>query len=142
MGYDLQISRKNNWADDEESHITLGEWLDYIKGDNELKLTNGYETKIPGLATPWIESPGFCEWSAHPNGDNYVWFDYGHGSISTKNPDDVTILKMMEIAEFLNARVQGDDGEFYDESYFKPKDESVAANRTASKNKKPWWKIW
>ena len=35
------------------------------------------------------------------------------GDIETKNPDAPVIQKMILIAESLNARVQGDDGEVY-----------------------------
>jgi len=37
------------------------------------------------------------------------------GNLSIKNPDEECLAKMRQIAARLQARVQGDDGEFYDE---------------------------
>jgi len=152
MGYDLHITRRNDWDDyEEESNITLEEWLDYVKSDNELELTNGYQIKISGVENSFHNVPGFCNWTNHSTmvNDDKPWFDYGHGMISTKNPDNETIKKMIYIAEQLNSKVQGDDGEFYDERYFK-NNQSLSATANGheisqSKSdgyKKPWWKFW
>ena len=66
MGYDLHIIRKNNWEDfEEESNITLDEWLKYITTDSELELTDGYDIKI-GEEQYFQNRPGYCEWNAHP----------------------------------------------------------------------------
>jgi hypothetical protein len=146
MGYELHIARKSDWEADEDSNISLEEWLSYVDKDQELKLTNGFQMNIPNVDTSWKDSPGFCQWTAHPNANNDTlpWFDYWRGSISTKYPDDFTIKKMVQIAQSLNAKVQGDDGEFYDESYFQEKSEQEEPTSisTVRNQKKPWWKIW
>jgi hypothetical protein len=53
---------------------------------------------------------------------------------------------MLSIAKALNARVQGDDNEFYDDSYFDNKKNSESNVFTESRqihvDKKPWWKFW
>ncbi len=53
---------------------------------------------------------------------------------------------MLSIAHALNARVQGDDNEFYDDSYFDQKKNSesniTTENHQIRKDKKPWWKFW
>ncbi|MFD0403203.1 hypothetical protein ACFVHI_34595 [Kitasatospora sp. NPDC127121] len=36
------------------------------------------------------------------------------GRIVSKNPSDAVIATMCRVAKVLNARVQGDDGEYYD----------------------------
>jgi hypothetical protein len=36
------------------------------------------------------------------------------GRIVSKNPSDAVIAKMYEVARLLDARVQGDEGEYYD----------------------------
>jgi len=46
----------------------------------------------------------------HPS-QELPWFDYSYGCITTKNPDEDVIRKMLSIAGALSARVQGDDGE-------------------------------
>ena len=69
MGYELHIIRRNVWDnDEEESNITLDEWLQYVATDNELKLTNGFQIKIPNVESTWHESAGFCLWTAYPEG--------------------------------------------------------------------------
>jgi hypothetical protein len=37
------------------------------------------------------------------------------GNVSAKNPSPAGVVRMASIAARLNARVQGDDGEFYDD---------------------------
>lgn len=144
MGYDLHIVRRHDWDDyEEESNITLAEWLDYVKTDGELELTEGYWVKVPGESTTQPK-PGFCEWTAHSEEKRpgyRPWLDYGHGSVSAKYPDYQTIRKMLAIAEALNARVQGDDGEFYDEESVMSM-QAADAKRKATTIEKPWWKFW
>ncbi|HMK17434.1 MAG TPA: hypothetical protein VK492_04490 [Chitinophagaceae bacterium] len=146
MGYDLHIIRKNNWDDfEEESNITLDEWLKYINTDSELELTDGYDIKI-GQEQYFQNRPGYCEWNAHPkykDPNNRPWFAYWKGDINTKNPDYETIYKMLSIARQINAKVQGDDGEYYDEKYLSDlmsKDHTQIDNK--AKTKRAWWKFW
>ena len=121
MGYELHIIRQNDYDNaDERSNISLDEWIKYVEIDDELNLTGGYNLALPGDLGGWQDSPGFCEWVGHPtaSADTIPWFDYGSGSISTKYPDKYTIAKMIRIAQSLNAKVIGDDGEYWDETYF------------------------
>ncbi|MDO9376995.1 MAG: hypothetical protein Q7T76_21390, partial [Ferruginibacter sp.] len=122
--------------------ISRKEWLAYIHSDEELELTNGYESKIPGIENTFQNIPGFCNWSGHSimKGDSQPWFDYRDGYISAKNPDDEVIRKMINIAETLNAKVQGDDGEFYDETYLSNQKENTT--QTHNLKRKAWWKFW
>jgi hypothetical protein len=147
MGYDFHITRKEDWSDDfsDARDITLEEWLSYIDNDPELELTEGYWIKIPGSETESQPAPGFCEWNAHPL-DERPWFDYSNGNISTKNPDDATIRKMLAITEVLNAKLQGDDGEIYvisrtNEVVRGPLRYGDKDDPYAEENK-PWWKFW
>jgi hypothetical protein len=120
----------------------------YVANDPELNLTNGYKLDIPNVDTSWKESPGFCFWIGHSEGvpSESLWFEFWKGIISSKYPDDETIKKMLSIAKALNARVQGDDNEFYDESYFDQKENNetniTIENRQIHEGKKPWWKLW
>jgi hypothetical protein len=144
MGYELHIVRRNNWDDiEEQSNITFAEWIAYVKTDEELELTNGYELTMNGESHSQ-SVPGFCEWTAHSTEKSpgyRPWFDYGFGSISTKNPDFEVLHKMLAIAKALQARVQGDDGEFYDEETVATL-EASEAEKPSSPAKKPWWKFW
>lgn len=145
MGYELHITRREHWADTENPDISLDEWIIYIHSDNELELTNGYNIKI-GTETQFQNRPGYCEWNAHPTEKKTnarPWFSYWEGNIDTKNPDNPTIRKMMQIAATLNAKVQGDDGEIYTEECL-AKLESDEKPKTLSRQqeRKVWWKFW
>ena len=98
MGYDLHITRRPEWSDDDGPEITLEEWLAYVNSDEEL----------------WLDADngltGFL-WTGRPQEPWPLWWD--RGEIYAKNPDEFTIRKLAAIAEQLNAKVQGDDGEVY-----------------------------
>ncbi|WP_042409939.1 hypothetical protein [Streptacidiphilus carbonis] len=81
MGYDVHITRRENWWDEEGQDISVAEWEAVVAAD-------------PGLgAVP-------------------LWWNVGR--IVSKNPSDAVITRMREVAKALGARVQGDDGEYYD----------------------------
>ena len=147
MAYSVNIVRRNNWEDpDEESNISLKEWLQYIETDDEL--TAPAEGSLTDVNREYYQQkPGYCEWTSHSAYKEPFarpWFDYYNGQIVSENVDDETILKMIEIAENLNARVQGQDGEVYIEDdvmrvQTKGNDVSI---REVRASKKPWWKFW
>jgi hypothetical protein len=50
---------------------------------------------------------------------------------------------MLEIAPALNAKVQGDDGEFYTEESLAEIERFEKRNTSSGhKENKPWWKFW
>ncbi len=149
MGYDLHITRRDYWSDDAQQSvdITLEEWFIYLKSDPELELSDAYRIKVPGRPNESQVAPGFCEWNNHPANER-PWFDFSNGSISTKNPDDATIKKMLSISKQLDARVQGDNGEFYRLSsdntiisgeFLNHQNISKHSERESGKS---WWKFW
>src|ERR1043165_9637946 len=111
MSYDLFIVRRNNFEDyEEESNITLEEWKNLVESSDDLT---------------WEEFPGdteetnfeYCYWMAYPeqnDAENYwYWFDFSnkYGFVSTRNPDFACMRKLVIMAENLNARVEGMEGE-------------------------------
>lgn len=145
MGYELHITRREDWADTETQDIPLEEWLAYVDSDIELELTNRYDVKI-GTETQFQNRPGYCEWNAHPTGKEpnaRPWFSFWEGSIDTKSQDAPTIRKMIQIASALNAKVHGDEGEIYTEEYLAEL-ESEEKQKTVyrQQEKKSWWKFW
>lgn len=94
MGYDLHITRAEDWCENAGFEITPEEWLDYVANDPELHILGE-------------NGDYFAEWGAND------WLDWSEGNIYTKNPRSALIKKMVEIAEELDAVVQGDDGEVY-----------------------------
>lgn len=116
MGYDIHITRKQNWFDDEGDPIPLDEWLAHIRSDPEMRHDKFAETFTPDGTPIRTHSPGFGVWvgySRHVEGKNMVWFRWFEGMIVVKNPDPEILCKMHRIASLLGARVQGDEGEFY-----------------------------
>ena len=105
MGYDLHITRKKHWYSDGED-ITAEEWQEYIEQDKELTLQpeNGSY---------------FALWCG-PSKYEQPWFDWYDGRIYCKNPDSPLIDKMVTIAKYFGATVQGDDGETYESSSIPP----------------------
>ncbi|QWV92377.1 hypothetical protein KP004_14330 [Geomonas oryzisoli] len=99
MGYDLHITRKTFWADDDGPEITSLEWLEAVNKDPSLTLA-GYNGDF------------FVLWTG-PSEYEEPWLDWREGEIYSKNPDEAMITKMLEIAGRLGAAVQGDDGEIY-----------------------------
>ena len=94
MGYEYHITRAENWVENAESPITPDEWLAFVDKDPELIISGS-------------NGPYFADW-------RHTWFDLVDGNIDTKNPDLVTLDKMLVIANAFNACVQGDDGDVYD----------------------------
>ncbi|MGQ4390011.1 hypothetical protein [Streptomyces sp. SAS_270] len=107
MGYDLHITRRDDWWDEEGPEITTAEWAAVVEADPALEMV----PPPPG----WNEPP---QWSAemitHPPENRMgTAMHWDSGEIRAKNPSDILIGKMRQVAVALKARVQGDDGEFY-----------------------------
>ena len=118
MGYDLHITRKAQWSDEEGPTIGLDEWLRVIEEDLELSLDQDTQCSCGDddvVLAAWKGDPGLLGWF--------------NGEISVKDPDRSLILKMAEIAKRLEAKVQGDDGEEYPE----------ALTRDDVQRKGRWW---
>lgn len=148
MGYDLHITRQENWFDENSSRqISFDEWTQFLANDKDMRLDNFAEATTTNGDTIRVEREGLSVWTKYSgNGlnGNYAWFDYREGRIVCKNPDEEIIGKMLDIAKLLNAKVQGDEGEIYERS---------AGNKTSYRkiienyddqtdNEKPWWKFW
>jgi hypothetical protein len=101
MAYDVHITRAEFWAENEGYEISLEEWRRYVAFDIEIE------------PDPQNSSTDFL-FFRHPIGPVPLWWE--SGQVYAKNPDKLMIQKMIEIAEKLGARVQGDDGELYNDS--------------------------
>jgi prepilin-type processing-associated H-X9-DG protein len=115
MGYDVHITRKEDWSD-EQPEISLAEWLAVVQADPEMRLDGDAEARTAADVIR-IESSGLSVWTAysrHGEGGNMAWFDFRGGNAVVKNPDKEILRKMWVLAQRLSAKVQGDDGETYD----------------------------
>jgi len=113
MGYDVHITRKKDWFDEDGPHITEDEWRAYVASDSEMVMSGVAEHTNPQGETIRLTHPLLTEWRRHSSG-SVVWFSYFEGSLTVKNPDDECLAKMRQVAAKVQARVQGDEGETYD----------------------------
>ncbi|MEV4334791.1 hypothetical protein AB0K02_30465 [Streptomyces sp. NPDC049597] len=115
MGYDVHITRRDFWWDEEGEPIGADEWTAVVKGDPELEMAGAAEAAVEGGdAVLRYENPLLARMVTHPAVDTEgAWLDLREGVITVKNPDDVLLAKMKAVAALLNAKVQGDDGEDY-----------------------------
>ena len=144
MGYDLHITRQENWFDeDNNKKISLDEWKGFLLADLEMRLDNFAEATTPSGETIKVEIDGLSVWTKYSgNGldGNFAWFDYNKGNIVCKNPDNEIINKMLIIAEQLDAKVQGDEGELYELTG----DKKITTRQLTDNNnhkEKPWWRF-
>ncbi|NBF12693.1 hypothetical protein [Pseudomonas sp. Fl4BN1] len=98
-GYDMHITRKPFWADESGPKVSFEQWLAYLRHDPQVArdLANSSEdfmVALPGESFP-------------------LWYNPQLGELYTKNPTQQAMRKLQRIAQALDARVQGDDGEFY-----------------------------
>ncbi len=98
-GYDLHVTRKEYWADKGGAVITYTEWQSYVQRDGAIQKDSQNSE---------------YDFIVMTNGDSFpIWYNPRLGELSTKNPSDVAIEKLKQIANELKAKVQGDDGELY-----------------------------
>lgn len=99
MGYELHVTRKNFWADEDGPVIAAEEWLSIVERD-------------PDLSLDLRNGPYHARWGG-PSKYDEPWIDWAEGELYTKNPDPPLIAKLLEIAGVLSAKVRGDDNEVY-----------------------------
>ncbi|WMW82037.1 hypothetical protein RF679_07050 [Undibacterium cyanobacteriorum] len=112
-GYDLHITRANEWTLSSKKPISERELKAAVASDAELKMDTTASAENPitreriqvtnRLMASWID----------PTTKEKHYFYYFRGEIIVKNPSENTIAKMKAVAKKLSARVQGDDGEWY-----------------------------
>lgn len=116
MGYDVHITRRADWWEEEGHRISTDEWSAVVASDSDLG------TVQVARASPWgddavleYRTPWLAQMVTHPEAHTYgAWLNWRDGRIVVKNPDGPMLAKMVQIALKLGARVQGDDGEYYD----------------------------
>jgi len=116
-GYDVHITRRSDWSDKSGPPITLAEWKKLVASDAEMRLDNFAEAATSAGKKISIASDGsavWTKWSEHGKNGSRAWFFYLDGDVRVKNPDKEILGKMFRIARKLGAKLQGDDGEFYD----------------------------
>jgi len=144
MGYDVHITRRENWFDEHGLKIELSEWLEYVEADLEMRLDGYAEADLGDGQIFRTEDKSLAVWrsySGHQEDGNKAWMYLFDGSVIAKNPDEEILAKMCRIATELEARVQGDDGELYTEDNLEGVLPETAGD-DASPERQPWWKFW
>jgi hypothetical protein len=112
LAYSLHIHRRTDWSD-RGPDITFAEWQALCEADPTLNLTQVATARNPRTGEVIeIRAEGMARW----DGPVTAWFNLDRGCITVDSAQDAVIAKASEIAERLGARVQGDEGEFYDRS--------------------------
>lgn len=65
MGYDVHITRAEDWAEPGGEQISLDEWLAYVAADPELRLDGAAGLEVPGEGTLHVEAAGLAVWTAY-----------------------------------------------------------------------------
>lgn len=99
MGYDIYITRKDSWSDEDGPRISLEEWQAHVAGD-------------PSLSADPDNPPPRNFLLATASGVQPLWWDKD-GQIYTKTPEPHFIAEMARIAEALDAKVMGEGEELY-----------------------------
>lgn len=135
MGYDVHITRREHWSD-EGDDIDLEEWSAYVDSDPDMRMDGFAEAETPD-GTLRIEGDGLAVWTAHSKHEedgNMAWFSYFEGDVHVKYPDEEILQKMHRISISLHAKVQGDDGELYDET-------GSTETKVQEVQTKRWWEF-
>lgn len=117
MGYDVHITRAEEWTESASNTITLDEWIAYVRSDSTMRLDGFAEAPLPDGGVLRVESAGLAVWTKYSRDgvdSNHAWFDWRDGQVVVKNPDEEILRKMHSIAQQLRAHVLGDEGESYD----------------------------
>jgi hypothetical protein len=120
MGYDVHITRKAvNWNDaNDDAAISLAEWQEYVTNDPEMQVDGLRNPTSPADALTDWELTGASIWAPYSRNGRagyYARFSHQDGHITVAQPDEEILAKMLAIAHALRGRVQGDDGEYFDE---------------------------
>lgn len=142
MGYNLYITRKDEWFDEHGEEIELEEWIAIVEADPQLEMRDEAVADLGNGKHLTAYDPTMAVW-LDDAGEVQMWFHLFEGNIIGKNPRPPALAKMHGLSEALNARLIGDEGEIYDAagnaSYPDfPDQETQKAERSA----RPWWKFW
>jgi len=107
VGYDVHITRARFWPHSERYPIRTSEWLALVADNDDLYFDKDHY----GQPTDDPDATYMFDWK--PATGDGSWFMCSSGEIRTKNPEDATIRRMIEMAADLDAWVTGDDHAFY-----------------------------
>lgn len=136
MGYDVHITRKEEWSDDGGPDISREEWLGYVGTDKSMRREQDAVVENAQGEAFSVQDETLAvwtEWAGREEGKNEAWMWLGHGNVMAKNPDEAMLRKMFLIADAMAGKLQGDDGEVYN---------SIGEIDREDRGNKAWWKFW
>ncbi len=136
MGYDVHITRKDDWSGDDGPDISREEWLAYVETDKSMRLDREAvveNAKGEAFSVQDETLAVWADWANREEGKNEAWMWYSHGNVMAKNPDTHMLQKMFLIADAMGGKLQGDEGEVYN---------SIGEVDREDRRKKAWWKFW
>ncbi len=68
MGYDIHITRKAEWFDEQGNDITLDEWLEFVNSSSDMRLDGYAQAQTPN-GTLRVESEGLSVWLGYSKND-------------------------------------------------------------------------
>ncbi|MBT8415866.1 MAG: hypothetical protein KJO42_00340 [Silicimonas sp.] len=142
MGYDLYITRKDDWSDTSGPDISMDDWTEYLFIDKSLEIDARRAAEIDPRVASHAKEPThtrWLDWPARVPDENEAWMWIEQGNIVATDPDIDFRRKLFLIADGLEARLMGTDGEVYD-SIGEP--ESGRSRLTEKGAKRAWWKFW
>lgn len=148
MAYEVYITKKENWFDSDASmSISIEEWSSFVKNDPEMRLDNFSEVGLESGEIFRYDNPGAAVWinpRTKEGEDKVIHFDFLSGNISVSSPSEAVIEKMRHIAFKLGAKVQGEEGELYEntEAWPEPEVSTVSYASLSQKLKSRWAKLF
>jgi hypothetical protein len=104
VSYDLHIIRSHDWTNASDDPISFEEWISHARADPSL-------ADAGVLSLRDVEPSEQTVFAFGPDGTSFHWW---RGEIVVTLAAEGDIARLLPIARALNARVQGDDGEFYE----------------------------
>lgn len=129
MGYELNIKRE-----DYNQKISKEQWTEYIKSDSQFEPIEELSVELSEGETLTISTPNTGLWKSDKGEVPFTFYEE-YGEITVKSPDNWIIEKMISIANELNAVVEGEEGERYDENYLKDPFSNPSDNNSSSGEK-------
>lgn len=142
MGYDLYVTRKEDWSDAEGQDITLDDWTGYLALDQSLQIDPVRSAEVdPRVASGAKEASHACwtEWPDREPGLREAWIWLERGNLVSTDADIRFRQKLFLIADGLGARLMGEGGEVYNSS---GEAEGKLSLLGGLGRKKAWWKFW
>jgi hypothetical protein len=111
-GWDVYITHASEFYETKGHPISEADWLAVVSSDSTLQLSaDDYYDRREGDGTVKRYHP--FVWTEHPDRPPLFFMD---GAAHCPSPDEQTMIKMMEIARKLGAKVLDEDGKTYSTS--------------------------